>query len=953
MTNQQQSAEELFEAVLDLPPDARPEFLDKACRDAPKLRRSVERLLAEEQKLGGFLDQPIFSFAKAVSNGSANGSSHGSSNDRATTLALAPAPPPQFRPDDIIASRFQVVRYIARGGMGEVYEVQDQFLQGDNVALKIIRPEIAGGAGSSRRFEREVISSRKAHHPNLCPIYDIFRCDQSEPPFLFLTMKLLHGETLGALLKRVHTIPLGDAVEICNQLISGVAAMHEAGIIHRDLKPGNIMVEQTGQFPRVSIMDFGLARSHDSEVTVVPHGVISGTPGYMAPELLRGATPSKASDLFALGVVMHLVLCGERPVTAKDGMPEIPSAALRRAGAPGYLVEASEGILSASPEERCRAFEGLWPTKETRKPKPPAPGVASGQPHSGQLRPIVYAGVAAAVAAAIAFAAWFARTPLPGPLDSNQITSSTESKEAPLFTDGARLYFDSHGQLSQMSIGGGVIAPLPNPVPAMRTMDISADGSQILALDPTVDAHIVLGKLWVISTLAGTRRKLSEQQAMLGRWSPDASFVIFTDHQALFRIDADGSNLRKIWTAPATGFISDLAVSPDARTLSVTVAMPWKPDLWTLSIEGKDAHPLQLDWPASDERFSGQWTPDGKHFVFLSTREGHLNLYELIRPRWFQFWKKQTAVRLSGNQIDIQAFAPARDNKGVFALGTLQQGAMRVFNARTGAFEPFLGGISSIGFVISPDHQWMAYTDYPTGNLWKSRLDGTEKQQLTTSTAAMQSWSPDSKDLVYSNFTELYMVSADGGAPHKLVPATDPKNSIPAGVDDADMPSWAPDGRSIYFSYFPYPDLPRRGIFTYDLASRKTSLIPGSQGLFSPTWSPDGRYLVAADMNPNRIMLYAGESKPWHELQQLDTRWLSWVWANDSKSLYVVMADPDRAIYRLTVPQGTWTKVTSIDSLNLSKDFDLERVVSLTGDGRIAMMEHTDVTQVYSLAWKH
>ena len=103
----------------------------------------------------------------------------------------------------MIARRFLVVHFIARGGMGEVYEVEDCLLQGNRVALKMIRPEIAAHEESSHRFEQEVLLARKINHPNLCPIYEIFRCDDEPPPFLFLTMKLLAGETLDSSLQRM------------------------------------------------------------------------------------------------------------------------------------------------------------------------------------------------------------------------------------------------------------------------------------------------------------------------------------------------------------------------------------------------------------------------------------------------------------------------------------------------------------------------------------------------------------------------------------------------------------------------------------------------------------------------------------------------------------------------------------------------------------------------------
>ena len=121
----------------------------------------------------------------------------------------------------MIAGRFFVVRFIARGGMGEVYEVEDHLLHRSRVALKMVLPEIAADAEASHRFMQEVLLARQINHPNLCQIYEIFRCDESPPAFLFLTMKLLRGETLDSCIRRGLMISRDDSVEIFRQMVDG------------------------------------------------------------------------------------------------------------------------------------------------------------------------------------------------------------------------------------------------------------------------------------------------------------------------------------------------------------------------------------------------------------------------------------------------------------------------------------------------------------------------------------------------------------------------------------------------------------------------------------------------------------------------------------------------------------------------------------------------------------
>jgi serine/threonine protein kinase/tetratricopeptide (TPR) repeat protein len=360
MTNHPQSVEELFEAALSLPPEEREGFLDRACAGAPILRHLMDQLIEEEGLPESFLRSPALE---------EEGSERSRPDSRATP---SPEVPPRFAAGELIANRFEVVRFISRGGMGEVYEVQDRFLQGTSVALKIIRPHIAADPYSSRRFEQEVLLARRVNHPNLCPIYDIFRCEQPAPAFLFLTMKLLGGESLECRLKRHEEIPLEEAVQICGQLLEGIRAIHGVGIIHRDIKPNNVMLEPSASGTCVTIMDFGLARLSEAGATLSRTGLVAGTPGYLAPELIRGASPSEATDLYALGVVMHQVLTGDRPMASRSGRAATVSPRLHLAKAPAGLVHAVQEFLSEDPERRCRAFERMvQPEGATDRPGSP------------------------------------------------------------------------------------------------------------------------------------------------------------------------------------------------------------------------------------------------------------------------------------------------------------------------------------------------------------------------------------------------------------------------------------------------------------------------------------------------------------------------------------------------------------------------------------------------------
>ncbi|MGB8537091.1 MAG: protein kinase [Acidobacteriaceae bacterium] len=355
MAIQPELVEQLFESALALQPCEREAFLDRACSNDPELRRTVEELLAEDAKAGSLLEHPPFDL---LGQEGLRPPEVGAATLTITGNELPSVLPPAGRlnPGQVLIDRFVILRFIAKGGMGEVYEAADRFLQGVHVALKTILPQIADDPALRQRFEREVLVAREVSHPNLCPIYDIFHCDQPTD-FLFLTMKLLAGETLASRLRRTTSLPIAEGLAIFKQMAAGLAAIHAAGIIHRDIKPNNIMLDGAGSQVRLCITDFGLARAHEAEPSFAGKGLVAGTPDYMAPELYLGRPPSQATDLFAFGVVLHEVFTGQRPARGADSSSMIVSPRLSNSGVPSLCVRLIQECLNADPKRRCEAFQ--------------------------------------------------------------------------------------------------------------------------------------------------------------------------------------------------------------------------------------------------------------------------------------------------------------------------------------------------------------------------------------------------------------------------------------------------------------------------------------------------------------------------------------------------------------------------------------------------------------------
>ena len=301
---------DLFDAVLEKNPAERPAFLGLRCPD-PDLRMEVERLLSEHDQAGTFLSTPpVPDWAR----------------ETVSELKLSE--------NKVLAGRFRILRFIASGGMGDVYEAEDQEL-GEWVAIKTIRPEILVQPHAIQRFRREVHLARQVTHPNVCRIFDLFRHETSGdgkvPGIVFISMELLHGPHLATHLRKEGTLDCRDALPLIRQMVSALAAAHSVGIIHRDFKPQNVvLVPQAGQAHcRAVVTDFGLAlRSETSSESLwVSTGAgLLGTPAYMSPEQIEGRTATAASDIYALGLVIYEMVTGERPFKGDTPM----SAAVKR-----------------------------------------------------------------------------------------------------------------------------------------------------------------------------------------------------------------------------------------------------------------------------------------------------------------------------------------------------------------------------------------------------------------------------------------------------------------------------------------------------------------------------------------------------------------------------------------------------------------------------------------------
>ena len=528
-----------------------------------------------------------------------------------------------------------------------------------------------------------------------------------------------------------------------------------------------------------------------------------------------------------------------------------------------------------------------------------------------------------------------------------QITSGGKVHQmSALATDGPRLYFQAADRdriaLGEVSVSGGDSALIATPFLNTFLDDIAPDGSSILigSFEGTNEEN----PIWLLPLPAGSPRPLGAVAAHWVVWSPDGHRLLYARGSDLSEANPDGSDARKL--ATLGGNIEGVRVSPDGRKIRLTLEdkKTGSSELWELNRDGSQPHSLLPNWNVSPHECCGRWTPDGRYFLFSSLREGRTSLWALPeRHSWIR--PKAKPVQLTNGPLDFWLPVPSRDGKRIFALGGQPRSEVLRYDGRS--FVPYLGGASAADVAFSADGQRVAYVSVPERALWSSKIDGSDRIQLSdpgVMEAALPRWSPDGTQIVFMARTlntdwRAYLVAAIGQGLRELIPGAT------AGFD----PGWSPDGRSIVLSVGDLGAISNK-ISILDRETGKVSPVPGGENLFSPRWSPDGRYIAGITTDSQALMLFDRTNQQWTELVRMSIGYPSW--SHDGQYLYFDSTfTEDPAFFRVRISDHRLERLASLKDIHRLWGPNAEWSGLGPGDS-LLVTRNISSPEIYALDWQ-
>ncbi|MEO8564526.1 MAG: protein kinase [bacterium] len=814
--------------------------------------------------------------------------------------------------------RYAIVRELGSGGMATVYLAED-IKHHRQVAVKVLRPELAAVIGAER-FLTEIRTTAKLQHPHILPLFDSGEADG----FLFYVMPFVDGESLRQRLDRETQLPIADVVRITTEVASGLDYAHRHGVIHRDIKPENILLHEGSAL----IADFGiaLAASKVGSTRMTETGMSLGTPHYMSPEQAMGQREiTLCADVYALGAVTYEMLVGEPPFTGPTAQAIVAKVIttdplpprVQRGTIPQAMNDAVLVALSKVPADR---YQSTMQFVEALRRTDTAPGAAPvSRASSGRKRWIV----AAVMLFAIVALAVVARDRYVANLRLVVLGTHAVTSEAGLFLDPAlspdgTLLAYASGPASRMhlyvrSLDGGRAIALTDSMPGrQRWPRWSPDGSRIAFMSPGVGISVVpaLGgppRLVVPDT---GRRSFRGSPA----WSPDGRRIAYTDGPRIRVRELDSARdttIADLGGQGRFGGVFQLSWSPDGQWIAASVGSArfafGGADLGSIApasliaVNVATGKVVRLTAERQDATMdlSPVWTSDSRHLLFVSSRQGGRDVFELSLSSSMEPLGPPTRMTTGLSAFSISlgrddrtlAYSTYQPVSNLWSIPISEEETTVAASGRELTHSTDL--IEEVS--ASPDGTSLVYTSTRSGNsdLYRMPSQGGTPVQLTSDSTNEFGpvWSPDGKEIAFHAVRDgrfrVMVAPSGGGTPQEVT------ESAPRGED------WGPDGMKIVIAGDPGRKEPVQ-VLTRDANGwSKPAPIAGAEGGLLPRWSPDGRLIafivpgnppalstIAPTGGVAHVLVRAGQPAGTPAPQQP-------MWSRDSRTIFFTAIDAE------------------------------------------------------------